>query len=190
MCSNNHNINHSDSSMNKLVRVRFITLLLVFSLVLAACSSTTTFNSIPSGAKLYLDGAYMGTTPYAYSDSKIVMSKTAVRMEMEGYDPFVGSITRDEEAHVGAIIGGIFLWVPFLWALQYRPDHTYILKPATGGTTDTAVVTPEPETPAVAPSMEGDKTKAERLRELKQLLDENLITQEDYNRQKQKILDE
>jgi hypothetical protein len=171
-------------------RSRIITLLLVTSLVVTGCSSTTTFNSIPGGAKLYLDGAYMGTTPYAYSDSKIMMTTTTVRMEMDGYDPFVGQITRNEEADVGAIIGGIFVWIPFLWAMQYRPDHTYVLKPATGGTSDTTVVTPKPETPVVAPGSEVAKSKADRLRELKQLLDENLITQEDYNRQKQKILDE
>jgi hypothetical protein len=74
--------------------------------------------------------------------------------------------------------------------MQYRPDHTYVLKPATGSSSGTTVVTPKPETPEVPSSTEGSKSKAERLRELKQLLDENLITQEDYNRQKQKILDE
>jgi hypothetical protein len=167
--------------------------MLVASLVMTGCSSTTTFNSIPSGAKLYLDGAYMGTTPVTYSDTKIVMTTTTVRLEMEGYDPFVGSITRNEEADVGAIVGGLFVVVPYLWALQYRPDHTYVLKPATGESPASTVVSPKPEapeTPEAASANEAGKSKAEKLRELKQLLDENLITQEDYNRQKQNILDE
>lgn len=36
----------------------------------------------------------------------------------------------------------------------------------------------------------GPRTKAERLRELKQLLDEKILTQEEYDREKKKILDE
>jgi hypothetical protein len=34
------------------------------------------------------------------------------------------------------------------------------------------------------------KSKADRLRELKQLLDENILTQEEYEIEKKKILDE
>ena len=35
-----------------------------------------------------------------------------------------------------------------------------------------------------------NKTKVERLKELKQMLDEKLINQEEFEKQKQKILDE
>jgi len=34
------------------------------------------------------------------------------------------------------------------------------------------------------------KSKADRLRELKQLLDEKILTQEEYEKEKMKILDE
>lgn len=35
------------------------------------------------------------------------------------------SFRRSEEADVGAIIGGIFFTVPYLWGLEYKHRHNY-----------------------------------------------------------------
>ncbi len=94
---------------------------------LAACSSSTVIRSNPSGAKVFLDGAYVGTTPYTLSDRKIVSSSTSVRLEYPGFAPMQTTISRSEEFSVLACIGGIFLLVPFLWIMDYKPDHTYEL---------------------------------------------------------------
>ena len=94
---------------------------------LAACSSTTVIRSNPSGAKVFLDGAYVGTTPYTLSDRKIVSSSTSLRLEYPGLAPMQTTISRSEEFSVLACIGGIFLLVPFLWIMDYKPDHTYEL---------------------------------------------------------------
>jgi len=72
---------------------------------------------------------YMGVTPYSYSDTKIVGSTTSIRLEKEGYEPFYTSLSRNEEVDVGAIIGGIFVWIPFLWTMKYKPVHNYELRP-------------------------------------------------------------
>ena len=85
--------------------------------------------SIPTGAKLYMDGEPVGTTPYSYSDTKIVGATTPFRMTLEGYQDYNGLLKRNEEANVGAIIGGIFLLFPFLWTMDYKPTHTYELIP-------------------------------------------------------------
>src|SRR3989304_1405724 len=50
----------------------------LFAAHLAACSSTTVIRSNPSGARLYLNGEAVGTTPYAMTDSKIVGSAAAL----------------------------------------------------------------------------------------------------------------
>ncbi len=97
---------------------------------LAACASTTTLHSSPEGAKVYLNGEYAGTTPYSMTDTKIVGSTTHVRLEREGYAPLETDIVRNEELDVGALIGGIFFLVPFLWIEEYKPTHTYELQPA------------------------------------------------------------
>lgn len=133
-------------------------------------------NSKPQGAKLYMDEQYQGTTPYSYSDNKIVGSTTPIRLELDGYAPYLTTLVRSEKADVGAIIGGFFLLVPFLWTMEYNPVHTYELRTIT-----------EAEESVTKPSM--TKGKTETLRELRKLFDEGTLTKEEYEKEKQKILD-
>ena len=153
-----------------------ISLVLALSVLFASCSSTTMIQSTPSKAKLYLDNQYVGETPNTHMDSKIVGSSMQVKLEKEGYKPFITTITKDEEVNVGAIIGGIFVLVPFLWTMQYQPVHNYELKP----------LTPDNETNVVP--LASQKSKADKLRELKHLLDEKIITTEEFEKEKAKIL--
>ena len=161
--------------------IKTVSLLLAGAILLTSCASTTMIQSNPSGAKVYLDGEPVGTTPYTHRDTKIVGSTTTVKLEKEGYDPLYTSFSRDEEADVGAIIGGFFFIVPYLWTMKYKPTHTYELTPSSGK-----------EQPIIKtnPQQNQTKSKVERLRELKQLLDEKIITQEEYEKEKKKILEE
>lgn len=95
----------------------------------SACSSTTLINSSPTGAKLYLNGEPVGTTPYTMTDTKVVGSTTTVRLEAPGYEPTNGVITRNEEFQVGPCIGGVFVLFPFIWIMGYKPTHNFELKP-------------------------------------------------------------
>jgi hypothetical protein len=165
----------------KTMITKAIALLLSGSIIFTGCVSTTMIQSVPTGAKLYLDGEPVGTTPYTHADTKIVGSMTSVKLEKEGYEPMNTFLSRNEEVDVGAIIGGIICWVPFLWVMKYRPAHTYEMTAITG----TGQLK---STPQVQPDQA--RTKAERLRELKELLDENIITQEEYEKEKKKILEE
>jgi hypothetical protein len=96
---------------------------------LYACSSSTIIQSQPSGAKLYLNGEPVGSTPYTMTDTKMIGSITTVRLEAPGYETTTGAITRNEEFDVGACIGGFFLLVPFLWLFKYKPTHTFEMRP-------------------------------------------------------------
>ncbi len=96
---------------------------------LSSCASTTMINSVPSGAKVYLNGESVGTTPYQHTDTKIIFSSTAVTLEKEGYEKLNTNLTRSEEPDAGPIIGGIFIWPLWLWALKYKATRTYELKP-------------------------------------------------------------
>jgi len=157
-----------------------ISLFLAFSILFASCSSTTMIRSNPSKAKLYLNDEYVGETPYLHKDSKIVGSSMVLKLEKEGYKPFVSTITKDEEINVGAIIGGLFVVVPFLWTMKYQAVHNYELKPLT---VDNEV---RPEIQNVQPNT---KSKADKLRELKKLLDEKIITEAEFENEKAKVLD-
>ena len=159
---------------------RSISLFLAFSILFASCSSTTMIQSNPSKAKLYIDGQFVGETPYVHRDSKIVGSSMMVKLEKDGYKPTISTITKDEEVNVGAIIGGLFVVVPFLWTMQYQPVHNYELKPT--------IVENEVK-PEIQKSQINPKSKADKLRELKQLLDEKIITTDDFEKEKAKILD-
>lgn len=158
-----------------------ISLLLAGSVLLTSCASTTMIQSNPSGAKIYLNGEPVGATPYAHRDTKIIGSTTAVKLEKEGYEPLNTSFSRNEQVDAGAIVGGIFFLVPFLWTMKYKPTHTYELTPSSGN-----------EQPKIKtqPQQNQTKSKADRLRELKRLLDEKVITQEEYEKEKKKILEE
>jgi hypothetical protein len=98
-------------------------------LAFASCASTTMIQSQPTGAKVYLNGESVGVTPYAMTDTKIVGTTTTVRLEYPGYEPLNTAISRNEEFDVGACIGGVFLLVPFLWIMHYKPVHTFELHP-------------------------------------------------------------
>lgn len=105
-------------------------LLMAVAIFLGSCASTTLIQSVPSGAKVYIDGATVGTTPHPHTDKKIIFSSTSVILEKEGYESFAATIQRSEEPNVGAIIGGFFIWPIWLWALDYKAMRTYELWPA------------------------------------------------------------
>ena len=104
---------------------RAIALALAVLLLHGSCASTTMIRSEPKGAKLYLNDEYMGRTPYKHRDKKIAGSETYVTLKEDGYKTFETSFKRNEQAHVGAIIFGVFLLVPFLWLLKYKPERIY-----------------------------------------------------------------
>lgn len=78
------------------------------SIFLYGCASSTIIQSIPTGAKLYVDGESVGQTPYKLKDSKITGATTYIKLEMEGYENKITSISKDEEVNVGAVVGGLF----------------------------------------------------------------------------------
>lgn len=158
--------------------IDFICCFLAIVILLPGCTSTTLIKSIPSKSKVYIDGEYMGETPYTYSDSRILGSSVSIKLEKEGYQPFITNLTRNEEADLGAIIGGVFFLVPFLWTMKYKPTHTYELKPLGEGVY------------SGTSNIEGtQKSTADKLRELKKLLDGGVITQAEFDKEKAKILD-
>jgi hypothetical protein len=109
--------------------IQSVALILSTSILLSSCASTTMFQTTPSGAKLFMNDELVGNTPYKYSDTKIVGTKTEVKIKAEGYEDYNYVLQRNEKANVGAIIGGFFLLVPFLWTMDYKPEHNFELVP-------------------------------------------------------------
>jgi hypothetical protein len=91
---------------------------------LFGCASTTLIKSNPPSAKLYVDGQFQGETPIFFSDKAVAGTVRTVTLKKEGYKEFTGLIRR-EKLSVLALIGGIFLLVPFVWILKYPPQYTF-----------------------------------------------------------------
>ena len=142
-----------------------------------------------------MNGQYKGTTPYQHSDTRIVGSVTDLRFEKDGFEPFQAPLIRNERADAGAIVGGVFLLFPFLWTMGYDPDHTYELRPLSA--IDPAIPAPPssmstpvygvPNAPAAQTT--ASPSKVDRLREIKKLYDEKILTEKEYEAEKKKILD-
>jgi hypothetical protein len=172
-------INTFDLMKKYSIATRVISMILAASVLFSGCTGTTLIQTTPPGAKIYLNGEPVGTSPYRHSDTRIVGSLTTVDIEKPGYETLHTSFVRDEEVDVGAIIGGFFVLVPFLWTMKYKPSHHYELTPLSSLDRD-----------AASPIQGPIKTKSEKLRELKDLYEANLINAEDYEKQKARILAE
>lgn len=181
--------------MKKIITWKVFSVILVSIVLFTGCVSSTLIQSYPPGAKVYIDGEPVGVTPYWHSDSKITGSITNVDLVKDGYETLYCSISRTERVNVGAIVGGFFCWPVFLWTMEYNPAHNYELVPLAMEQQQfpTEVSTPEEVQPQIMqarPQTQTAHTKTERLKELKQMLDDNLINKEDYEKQKQRILNE
>ncbi|MCI0920940.1 PEGA domain-containing protein [Sphingobacterium rhinopitheci] len=157
--------------------MRKLPIILAAATLFTSCASQTLIKSNPEGAKVFIQDAYVGVTPFAYSDTKIVGSTTNIRLEKEGYSPLVTTFSRNEKADVGAIIGGVFVLFPFLWTMKYDKERMYDLQPIAGGSTKASDTT-----------ISNNSTLKEKLEELKKLFDDKLITKEEYEKQKEALL--
>ena len=161
--------------------LKFSAVFMAAVILFAGCASSTMINSVPSGAKVYINGESVGTTPYLYSDTKVVGSVVNVDLVKEGYETLYTSFTRTEQVNAGSIVGGLFLLFPFLWTMEYNSTRNYELVPL-------RPVNQSLNTEAAGPVQV--KPAAERLKELKQLLDDKLITEKEYEARKKVILEE
>jgi len=156
----------------KTYSVTFSAIFLALLIFLTSCSSTTLITSNPSGARVNINGENVGTTPYSNTDTKIVGSCNQLRLEKDGFKPFMTTFCRNEQVSVGAIIGGLFIWPIFLWVMEYKPGRNYELEPLDG-----------------APSNNTLDDKKDKLLKLKELYDQDLINKEEYEKERKKILE-
>ncbi|MDD3167184.1 MAG: PEGA domain-containing protein [Bacteroidales bacterium] len=149
-------------------------------LLFASCGSSTLIHSVPSGAKIYIDDRVVGVTPYEHYDTKIVGSRTRVRLQKEGYEDLRTTFSRSEELDAGALIGGLFFYIPVLWIMGYERDRTYELMPIEPETVETEA--------APAATNTNGLDNYSQLYRLKQMLDDGILTQDEYDAEKKKLL--
>jgi len=156
--------------------LKITSLIMAVIILFSSCASTTVIQTTPPGAVVYADGQKKGTTPYTYSDTKIVGSATPIVLKKEGYEDYNTVLTRDEQVDVGAVIGGVLVWVPFLWTMKYNPTHSYELTPIIKDSVNSNI------------SNSKVPNSTDELVKLQNLLNQNTITAEDFTTLKVKIL--
>ncbi len=97
-------------------------------LAASACSSTTVIRSSDPDARIFVNGEYIGTGQATYTDRKVAFSKNEVELRKEGCESQQHSFARNEKPDGGAIVGGIFVLVPFLWVTQYKDERAYVFE--------------------------------------------------------------
>lgn len=105
------------------------------ALILSGCAGVTMIDSMPSGADVYVDGVRVGQTPVRYEDMAVSLTSHSVRIAKDGYKPVNEQFARQGRANMSAIVGGIFIWPVWLWALDYPASLTYELQPESGSGT-------------------------------------------------------
>jgi hypothetical protein len=163
-----------------------LSIALAMVILMTSCVCSTLIQSNPPGAKVTIDGMPAGVTPLDYSDMKIVASTTEIKLEKPGFETKYVRLEKNEQVDVGALIGGLICYVPFLWIMRYSPYHNYELEPLAKTDFQNA---PSQQEQNSTP-LQNSNLKIEKMRELKKMLDENLISKEDFEKQKERILNE
>lgn len=155
-------------------------------LFITGCSSTTMIQTEPPGAKVYADNMLLGESPVQIKDYKFATSSTYIKLEKEGYETLNTVICKDEKIHVGAAIAGLFLYYPWVWVLEYQPVHNYVMQPIGNDeeyyyNDDNVDNTNNNQT---------NNSKSHKLREIKKLYDDGILSKEEYETEKNKILNQ
>lgn len=166
-----------------------IAVLCLFLFTFASCSSSTRIMSNPSGAQVYVGGNYMGNTPLVHTDKKIAGSSSSLRIEKEGYEPILGSIQKNGDVNVGALIAGIFFLIPLFWVVGYPDGYQFELQPIGGQNFGQYVAEPwQYQAPMMENQGMSPSERNHSLREIKSLFDEGILTEAEFELEKAKLM--
>jgi hypothetical protein len=169
------------------------------AIVLAGCCSIIHgtrqeigVSSSPTGAKVFVNGSQIGTTP-AILDLKRNGSHQ-IRLELDGYQPYEMILTKSVSGWVwgNIVFGGLIgLAIDAIDGAIYKvsPEQfsAQLLK-GEGDTLQVKMIEGEPEKAEKIGQME--KTSAEKLRELKELKDQGLVTEDEYEAKRKAFVDQ
>ena len=144
-------------------------------LLLGACREPYRLNSNPSGATVYFDDQPIGQTPLLYLASRDMVRDHALRVELEGYEPWQGQ-ARASFA-VGRMFGAVCTYgLLYAFKSPYRfiqPKEPVLLKQ----------ISPEVVrgTTGTSPAFEASLERLERLRS------DGTLTEEEYRQLREAV---
>lgn len=100
-------------------------ILTVALLLLSGCSTLVNIRTIPSGAKVLINGQPAGSAPIRQKMSNFDFKDYNVQISKDGYQTVYQSLNK--EVKPGALIVGLLLWWPdLLWA--YGPSANQVFE--------------------------------------------------------------
>lgn len=159
---------------------RLVACVSIALLTTAGCSESTRIQTSPQGARVYVDNVLVGVSPTVYSVSRAEFSQPHVcRAELDGYAPAEEPLRKT--LAVGRLIGAIFtLGIVYAFRSPYafRNTHELVLEKLPDA----------PQSAGSSPVRPGGPTTEERLHRIKQLRQQGVITQEEFDKYELEIL--
>ena len=100
---------------------------LVTLVSVVGCASSTVIRSVPPGARVYVNGHYLGEAPVTQTDKAVLLSSKTVVLKKEGYRDQTGTITKG--LAIVPLLTALLCVVPLLWALGHPDEYVFDLEP-------------------------------------------------------------
>jgi len=107
---------------------KLVSIAIIGFFLISSCSSSTIISSGPDNAELYVNGKFVGETPYELSNSSLSGTCLSLKLKSKGYINRHAKVCKNEEVNIGALIGGLLFLLPFVWIGGYQDYHHYEMK--------------------------------------------------------------
>jgi PEGA domain-containing protein/putative oligomerization/nucleic acid binding protein len=152
----------------------------VLVVLLAGCAEDALIRSSPAGAKVDINGRFVGITPTEIEVSRAEFERPVTyRIELDGYEPVAGELHK--RVAPARIVGGVFSFgisLPFKRPTAFEDEYSFVLQRSPSlSASERTETTPKAGT-----------TEA-RLRDLQDLYDRGVITEREYRAGRTRILE-
>lgn len=161
-------------------------IIVLSAFVLFGCSSTTYIKTIPSGARVYDGDVLKGFTPYMYWDREAFKHSKTFTLQKEGYKNKSITIQKTDFNPLKLIAPPI-LSLP--WIYDYPFDYVFELERSGKTDTESAQSFSTSSKSETQPKSSNPSGYSQKLRDLKKLKDEGLLTEKEYEQKRRTIIE-
>ncbi len=127
--------------MNK---IYIILVVILMGIAEFGCATVTKVNSDPRGAKLYVNGEYVGETPAIYHSERDLGRRYRFQLIKEGYEPLDFYVDSEMSWIVGYLMWNPYTMLAYQWAWGLNDGMKIHMKPVSKNRdADTSSSSPE-----------------------------------------------
>lgn len=158
--------------------------------IMKGSSQQILITSNPAGAQVTINGTKYGTTPGEFIMGRAIKYRT-VLLEKQGYEPATTSIIADPD-YVTLIIGNLFSWgLPGMLSDVIVGSHNDLIpREVNVSLQKTKGLIKSEQAEEVIPVRRDGREIAETLKQVKQLKEMGVLTEEEYNRKRKELADQ